>query len=361
MLTAQPGRKRMRLRLTILLACTTMMTPTAWGVKIADITRLNGQRSNVLTGLGLVIGLKGTGDGGDFLPAIKPLASMLSKFADPSTVRELTNVQNVALVQVTATIPPSGVRNGDKLDAHVSSLGAAASLKGGRLFITPMQGPVPGGGILALAEGPINLEDPATPTSARVKDGCVMEEDLPAQVIENGRITLILENPAANWTTASTIAKIINDAEGTGEMMAVVKSDKCIEVTIPASERERPDSFISRIQRLPVPLLPTEARVLINERTGTIIMTGDVEISAVVISHKGLTITTTNPPPTPTPRSPVTTSKDAIWLDTTAGGGPKLQDLVSALDMIKVPAEDRITIIKQLYESGKLHAKLMVQ
>src|SRR6266550_4976795 len=119
-------------------------------VKVADITRLGGQRTNVLTGLGLVYGLKGTGDGGDFMPAIKPLASMLGKFADPATVQELSKVQNVALVSITATIPANGVRDGDKIDVYVTSLGAAASLRGGRLFVTPMQGPVTGSGIYAL-------------------------------------------------------------------------------------------------------------------------------------------------------------------------------------------------------------------
>jgi len=348
---------------TILLACVAvlMMDSATHAVKIADITRLSGQRSNILTGLGLVFGLKGTGDGGAYLPAIRPLVSMLSKFADPATVRDLANVQNVALVSITATVPPSGVRSGDKLDVHVSSIGAASSLKGGRLFVTPMQGPIPDGRLFALAEGPISIEDPTSLLHVLVKDGAVMEEDLPAQVIENGCISLILENPATNWTTASTIAKIINDAEGTGETLAVVKNEKLVEVTIPTNEREHPDSFISRIQRLPVPMLPAEARVLINERTGTIIMTGDVEISPVVISHKGLTITTTNPPPVPTPRTPVITEKNTILLDTTNQGGPKLQDLVNALDMIKVPAEDRIAIIKQLYNSGKLHAKLMIE
>src|SRR5436305_4510481 len=96
-----------------------------YAVKIADITRLSGQRTNVLTGLGLVYGLKGTGDGGDFLPAIKPLASMLGKFSDPATIQELTKVGNVALVSITATVPSNGVRNGDKLDLYVTSLGAA--------------------------------------------------------------------------------------------------------------------------------------------------------------------------------------------------------------------------------------------
>ena len=94
-----------------------------------------------------------------------------------------------------------------------------------------------------------------------------------------------------------------------GETLAIAVDPKNVVVTIPPIERERPDSFISRVQRLPVPLLPTEARVQINERTGTMIITGDVEISPVVISHKGLTISTIRPEPIPTPRTPVVTAK----------------------------------------------------
>jgi flagellar P-ring protein precursor FlgI len=338
-------------------------TVPAWAVKIADITRIGGQRSNILTGLGLVYGLKGTGDGGAFLPMIRPLAAALGKLSDPATAAELANVQNVALVSLTATVPPNGVRDGDKIDVYVTSLGAAGSLRGGRLFVSPMGGPIPNSGIFALSSGPVVLEDPSTPTVGVVKGGCVMEADLPAKYIENGQFTLILEDPSASWTMASTIAKIINDAgDGdVGETLAVAVDPKNVIVTIPKSERERPDSFISRVQRLPVPMLPTEARVTINDRTGTIIMTGDVEISPVVISHKGLTITTVEPPPTPTPRTPVTTSTEVVALDTTNQGGGKLQDLVNALDQLKVPTEDRIAIVKELYRTGKLHAKLIIE
>src|SRR5256885_8397490 len=214
-----------RLCITILLV-TLLVDRSALAVKIADITRLGGQRTNVLTGLGLVYGLKGTGDGGDFLPAIKPLASMLGKFADPATVQELSKVQNIALVSITATIPSNGVRDGDKLDLYVTSLGAATSLRGGRLFVTPLQGPIPGSGIFALSQGPVTLEDPSLPTVGKVPGGCVMETDLPAHYIDNGRFTLVVEDPSASWATASTIAKIINDAEGDTGGSAVAADPK---------------------------------------------------------------------------------------------------------------------------------------
>ncbi|HTL27619.1 MAG TPA: flagellar basal body P-ring protein FlgI [Tepidisphaeraceae bacterium] len=355
----------MRKWLVILIAMV-CSTRAAFAVKVADITRISGQRTNVLTGLGLVVGLKGTGDGGDFSPAIKPLASMLKKFSDSSTTAELANVANVALVTVTATVPANGVREGDKIDAYITSLGAASSLKGGRLFITPLLGPTgdlaPQGLPFAMVEGPVVLEDPSTPTVGKVASGAVMEMDLPAHYIDNGRFTLVIEDPSASWTNASTIAKIINDSEGNnGETLAVAVDPKNVVVNIPVNEREHPDSFISRVQRLPVPMLPSEARVQINDKTGTMILTGDVEISPVVISHKGLTISTIDPAPVPTPRTPVVNTKDVISLDTMNQGGAKLQDLVNALDQLKVPAEDRIAIVKELYKTGKLHAKLIVE
>ncbi len=349
---------------TIILAAVVVLVaaPAALAVKIADITRIGGQRSNILTGLGLVYGLRGTGDGGDFQPAIKPLATMLGKFANPATVRELENVNNVALVSITATVPSNGVRDGDKLDIFITSIGAANSLRGGRLFVTPLTGPVPGSGIFALAEGAVVIEDPATPTVGRVVGGAVMETDLPAKYIDNGRITLIVEDPSASWTTASTIAKIINDAESTsGEIIATAVDPKNIVVVIPSIELSRPDSFISRVQRLPVPILPSEARVTINDRTGTMIVSGDVEISPVVISHKGLTISTVLPTPVPTPQRPMVLNKEIIALDPTGAGGAKLNDLVNALDQLKVPAEDRISIVKELHKMGKLHAKLITE
>jgi flagellar P-ring protein precursor FlgI len=348
---------------------------SASAVKVADITRLGGARNNFLTATGLVVGLHGTGDGGAFQAAIRPLAALLTKFADPTTVGELANASNVAVVTVTATLPVNGVRNGDRIDVYVTSIGAASSLHGGRLFVTPLLGPtgtpfVPhdddGHSLapipFALASGEVITEDPTTPTAGVVQGGAVMEVDLPARYIDNaGRFTLILDDPSASWTTASTIAKLINEAGDTGETIATAIDPKNIVVTIPASERERPDSFISAVLRLPVPMLPTEAKVQINEKTGTMIVTGDVEISPVVISHKGLTITTISPQPQPTPRNPLITSKEVIPLDTTNQGGGKLQDLANAFDALRVPAEDRITIVKELYKTGKLHAKLVVE
>src|SRR6185436_1453899 len=119
------------MRASWVILLTLLIASRAGAVKIADITRIGGQRSNILTGLGLVYGLKGSGDGGDFQPAIRQLASMLSKFNDPTTVQELASAANVAVVSLTATVPSNGVRNGDHIDVYVTSIGGAGSLKGG--------------------------------------------------------------------------------------------------------------------------------------------------------------------------------------------------------------------------------------
>ena len=354
---------------TVLLA----IAPSAAASRIGDVTRLDAQREEKLTGLGLVFGLPGTGDGGDFAPAIRPLAQMLGKFSHAASVAELQDVNNVAVVALTVTVPENGVRSGDKLDVNITSLGAADSLRGGRLFVTPLTGPMPGSGVFALAEGPLILEDESIPTVAKIEGGCVMEVDLPKRFVTEGRFTLVLDDAVASFTMASNIAKMINDAEGLdGTQWAVAVDPKNVAVTIPPAERARPDSFISRIQRLPVPIVAEEARVRINERLGTIIITGDVEISPAVISMAGLTISTIIQPPAvaaagpgqPNPLSPqVQTSNFAAVAVPEPGVAQraKLQDLVAALDQLKVPADDRISILKELHKTGKLHAKLIVE
>ena len=131
----------MRTRSLVAATLCLLLTQSAFAVKVADITRMDGARTNVLTGMGLVIGLKGTGDGGACLPAMRPLANMLKAYADPSSIADLSNASNVAIVNVIATIPANGVRNGDHLDVRVMSNGVASSLKNGTLYMASMKGP----------------------------------------------------------------------------------------------------------------------------------------------------------------------------------------------------------------------------
>ncbi len=363
----------MRRSLFILgIALTTALAPNAArAVKVADVTRPAWARTNVLTGMGLVIGLKGTGDGGAYLPAIKPLAQLLGKFADPASVADLANANNVAIVMVTATTPPDGVRNGDHLDVRVMSTGAAVSLRGGTLYMAPLLGPTgkpytpvdangnQGAPIpYALANGPLELDDATVPTSGTVKGGAVMEADLPAKYVDqHGQYQLVIKGPFTSWSMSSTIAKLINEMADTGETVAVAVDPKNVVVQVPASERERPDTFIANVLRLTVPILPSEARVRVDDKTGSMVATDDAEISAGVVSYRGMTITIAPPRPRAGQRPP----RGALGVDpTTPGGGARPQDLADLFDQLKVPADDRVQIIKQLYENGMLHAKLTV-
>jgi len=338
----------------------------AAAVKIGDVTHLKGQRINRLMGIGLVVGLKGTGDGGKYLPAIRPLASLLTQFADPVlSLDELKNAKNVALVAVEATLPEYGAREGDRIDVKVTSIGAAKSLIGGRLLLTPLQGPNKADRrIYALASGPVHVPDTKVPTVGVIRQGATLEADVVYHYIVDGTVTFVIEDAHASWAMANTIAQMINeDASEPGKIAHIARAvdPKNVVVKIPQSEMNNPAAFIARIESLDLLLPPAEARVKINRRTGTIIITGDVEISPVAISHKGLTITTVTPAPQPSQTNPKVEQKYFVGLDPHKRGGAKLSDLLDALNLLKVPVQDRITIIEELYKTGKLHAKLIVE
>ena len=345
--------------------------PAAAGTRVSDVARVAGGQTNVLTGMGLVVGLKGTGDGAAYQPAIRPLAQLLSHYGSGSAPSDLSGV-NCAIVMVTATIPADGTHAGSHLDVRVSSVGAATSLRGGELYMVSMfdsfghairrtdpETKVEYDSPWAIANGPVHVEDDSTPTTGVVAGGAQMEvTTLPKYIDNHGQFTLVISDPSASWQTAGAIAKMINEMADTGEVVAVAGDTKNVLVRIPAAERDRPDGFLASVLKLPVPTGPVEARVRINRKTGTMVITGDVEITPSVISHKGLTITTTTPPPSP--RTPQTLTKNSVPLDTTGTGGAKLQDLAAAFDQLKVPAEDRLAIVQELYDLGQLHAKLNV-
>jgi len=348
----------------VLLVC--LASRGARAVQVQDLVRIKGSESSKLVGMGLVVGLNGTGDGGKFLPAMRPLAAMMKRLIDPNVLAaELKDAENVAIVSITAKLPASGVREGDKVDVQVASVGAAESLKGGRLFLTPMYGPLPGSPTFAFAEGRVVLEDDDTPTVGTIKRGATLTENVAAQNIDQfGRLTLVIDQANATWPMANTLATLINDLMAPDSPpIAAAVDQKNIVIQVPQREQKYPASFISQVLEIQLDptLVRTEARVVINERTGTIVMTGDVEISPVVISHKGLTITTITPPRQPTQENPNVEQQEFVGLDPSKRGGARLADLLAAFNKLKVPAEDRIAILKEIHRTGKLHAKLVLE
>lgn len=353
----------MKLSLTLRLAATMLVLASCtFGASadavtiLKDICRIKGQEENTLHGIGLVVGLRGTGDG-QFLPSMSALAKIMTVMGEPigsEGLAELKDSKNVALVAITATIPEAGARQGDRLDCIVSSIGSAKDLTGGRLFHTAMMGPDKNDPTLyAFASGPITIED-ATVTTGRIHGGCRLEVDLFNAFTLNGKVTIVLDKNHAGFGVAQFVADMINgmpDAEYGGRKMAKALDQTNIVVEIPPHYLDDPVEFISALLEVQLMAFDTGARVVINERSGSIVISGDVEIGAVIVTHRNIVIET---------GGGVIGSR-FVEIDPGETAAPKLKSLIEALNAVHVPTEDIIDIIKGLNRNGKLHAKLIIE
>jgi flagellar P-ring protein FlgI len=329
---------------------------------LRDICRVKGQEENVLRGMGLVVGLAGTGAAND--PAtMRSLARAMEIMGAPipqmplgqsNGLKDLEKVKNVALVMVTARVPATGARRGDQLDCHVSAINGK-SLAGGRLAFAALQGPhLRDKRVYALCEGAIHLEDPEQPLVGVVAGGCQMEEDVFTQFMYDGCITLVLEKNHANFQTATDVVESIRRLpySRAGDDFIRAKDAANIVIRVPEHSEDYqndPVGFIAAILETEVYSPEPEARVVINQRTGSIVIDGSVSIGDVVVSHKNVIIEAGLP----------TDSFTAV--DTDKSDSAKLDALVDALNAIKVPPTDRVEIIKQIARSGKLHGRLIIE
>jgi flagellar P-ring protein precursor FlgI len=360
--------------LLVVITCSTMIVggaPTASArTLLRNICRVKGQEENVLRGLGLVVGLNGTGEANDpqtmraLSRAMEVMGSPIpqtglpgqggvsERFKIQGSLAELKKIKNVALVWVTATVPATGARRGDKLDCRVSAINGK-SLAGGQLTFAALKGPnVQDESVYALAEGLIHLENSDQPLTGTIHNGCQMEADVYTPFVdENGYITLILERNHANFQTASDIAGIIRQTyfQGKEEDIKALNASN-INMKVPEIYMNDPVDFISSLLDMQSYTPEPEARVVINERTGSIVISGDVQIGDVVVSHKNIVVdATVQVPP-------------FAKLDPRDGGdSAKLTALVDALNTLKVPNADAIDIIKNIARSGKLHGRLIIE
>ena len=344
---------------------TTISPRVGRAVRIQDLARTDNEQPGELVGLGLVIGLKGTGDGGDNPAAMASLKSAMGKLGNSvGNLEDLKGSKDVAIVMVSVSIPTTGAHPGDRLDVRVNAL-SAKSLRGGRLFIAPLQGPDPNDKEpFGFASGDLTLEDETHTTSAIIRagktGGAIIAKDMNNAAVSHSRFYLILQPQAAGYANANAIADQINEevaAQTDGKAIAYAPNATRVVVDIPASEAAKPSAFMARILALPLPKLPTPARVIIDSRAKTIIITGDVELSPTVISVNGLTITVGAPNQ---PANPPGSKVNFVALDPQKQGGDKMNALVDAFNLLKVSADDRITIIKELHESGALRADLQI-
>ncbi len=353
---------------SIIAICVAACAASATDVK--ELARIEGQGESILQGFGLVIGLDGTGDSGDELATMRPLVQVLENMGNPiGDLSELESTRSVAAVLITCTIPPSGARVNDSFDVVVSAIGSSESLAGGQLFLAPLIGPTRDSEVYAMAEGRIEIEALGPTTVGRVRGGANIVRDInTSQVGEAFR--LVLKPHYAGWSSSSYIADTINQEyflqPGNEQPIARAIDDRMVSITIPEPERANKAGFIGSIMRTHVnpSFLGLPAQVVVNPRTGAIIVTADVEISPVAITHNNLTITTTTPPPVATAQNPLVERRRWAGIAVESSPRPRdsarLQDLLTAFSQLAVPPEDQIGLLAMLHKAGKLHARFII-
>ncbi len=343
------------------------------GARIKDIASISGVRGNQLVGYGLVGGLSGTGDkqGTEF--TIQSLTNMLLKMGinvDPQQVK----VKNVAAVMVTAELP-AFAQPGTRLDVLVSSIGDAKSLQGGTLLLTPMQGV--DGETYCLAQGPVSLGgfsaggggDKQTKnhlTVGTIPSGGVVERAVEVPLQLRDRIHFILNQP--DFTTADVVSKAMN--ETVGRDVAFCQDSRTVLVDVPENYRNHVVDYIARLETINVPV-DAPARVVVNERTGTVVMGENVRISTVAVSHGGLSVMITTEPIVSQPnpfgrgRTVETKDKEVSVKEEPAHlmvlpAGVSLGEVVKALNAVGVTPRDLIAILQAIKAAGALSAELVI-
>lgn len=326
--------------------------------RIKDISKIYGLEEKSVSGFGLVTGLNGTGDGTRAIMTIRAFANLLKRM-DINIEERGLRMRNIAGVLVTATIPPFS-RRGDKIDVNVSSIGDAKSLQGGTLIRTELydlkgeviayaQGPVSIGGIvqgLGAGGGRTNFE-----LAGRVPSGAKIERNMISNYIENGEIRLKLNEP--DFTSATRVIGKIN--REFGENTAYANDAATVSVKIPKSYFDLKDEvgFISMVENLVVDP-DIRAKVVINERTGTVVVGDDVTIETVAISHGDLSIEIRATDPAGQ-QGPPQQGRVVLYQKTA-----KVGDLAVALNALRVTPEDIIAIFQALKELGALNAELVI-
>jgi flagellar P-ring protein precursor FlgI len=341
-------------------------------VRVKELVDVGGVRENALYGYGLVVGLSGTGDTEQVFFTSQSVSGMLGRLGiriDPRDVR----VRNVAAVMVTARLP-AFARPGTQLDVTVSSMGNARSLGGGVLLITPLSGP--DGQVYALAQGPVQAGGfDATaagsrfqknqPTSGAVPGGATIERAVSPK-LDKGPLLLGLRRP--DFTTAARIAAAINEALGTEDATPI--DPATIEVKVPAAFSGKTVTLLAKIEALEVD--PDQrARIVVSERTGTIVAGQGVRIRAVAVAHGALSISVAQAPvisqPNPMAQGKTVSGKVA-QVDAREASQPavalpatsSVDDLVKALNLLGAPPRDLIAILQAMKAAGAIDAELEV-
>ncbi len=356
----------MRRLLCVAILIALFAPPALAGRTLREIARVKGQGASTVQGLGLVVGLQGTGDSLAELAVARPLAEVYRRMGNPISIDELGAGKSVALVMVTCEIPREGALTDDRLDITVSVINSAKSLKGGTLLVCPLT-PGPGAAVYAMARGDLVLPDDATLTSARVARGAQIVRDVVTTPSISAGFDLIVDARFALGGTAARVAADINEqylltTDPSQTPVARAVDARTIRVTVPTPERANPQAFFGDIMRTDITgaLRQLPAQVICDTRTGIIVITGDVQVSPAVITHKDLSISTIVPPPPPNLPRTVQSEFAAVETDADDADLSRLEDLIAAFDQLDIAPIDQIDILKALKDAGKLHARLII-
>jgi flagellar P-ring protein precursor FlgI len=359
-----------------LCAVALLSAPRVSADKLRDLTDVSGARENQLLGYGIVVGLQGTGDDVTVPYAAQSLQSLLLRLGVKIDQKQV-KARNVAAVVVTATLP-AFAKNGTKLDITVSSIGNAKSLVGGTLLQTMLkgadqktyavgQGNLLVGGFDAKGSSGSAVKSGVT-TSGRIAEGALVEREVDAALVTGGKLKLELRTPG--FAVAARIAEAIDTKLGAGT--ATAPDSGAVLVNVPAAYANKTVALIALLEDLEV--VPVRrARVVVNEKTGTIVASGDVRLSAVAIVHGALTIVVKETPTASQPGAMFGTGTTVVVpkteIETKEGDGkvkylpqaPSLADVASALGTLGLPPRELAGVLQALRSAGALEAEVVVQ
>lgn len=359
---------------TILLTILILVTTSAHAVRIKDLASFEGVRDNQLIGYGLVVGLNNTGDSDQTKVQTQSIVNMLERMGVSTTIID-NKIKNVAAVMVTATLPPFA-KQGNHLDVLVSSLGDAKSIAGGTLLMAPLKGA--DNEVYAVAQGPVLTNSFAFggqgataqknhPTAGRVPNGALVERELPNTL--TGKSVLNLNLNIADFTTASRIVAVINDKFKSP--VAASSDPGSVTLTMPDEYRNRAVEFVADLELLEV-RPDVQAKVVLNERTGTVVMGENVRLSTVAVTHGSLSLVIKETPqvsqPAPLSRTGETKVVPRTDLKVEEENrrllvlqeGASIGDVVRALNLLGVTPRDLISILQAVKAAGALQADLSI-
>lgn len=344
--------------------------------RVKDLASIAGVRSNQLVGYGLVVGLNGTGDQTSQTPfTVQSLKAMLARYgvAIPSNITP--QLKNVAAVSIHADLPPFA-KPGQTIDVTVSSLGNAKSLRGGSLLMSPLRGA--DGRVYAIAQGSLIVggfsaggSDGSSvtvniPSVGRIPDGASIERGVPTP-FDTGN-SIVLDLHSADFTTANRIATAINNAVGTGTAEPVDAAS--VRVSAPINPAQRV-AFVSLLENINVKPGEAPARIIINARTGTVVIGSHVRVMAAAVAHGNLTVTITENPIVSQP-GPLSNGTTAVVPSSTIqvkqeanrmflfNPGVELDAIVRAVNQVGAAPSDIVAILEALKQAGALRAELIV-